>query len=207
MRMIILAVLVALAPLRALAQEVAVVAGGCFWCVESDFARVSGVTDITVGFMGGTEEAPTYRQVSSGRTGHLEVARIEFDPARISYAEVLRLFLRSVDPTDAGGQFCDRGAQYATALFVFSDAQRRTAEAALAAAAADLGRPVVTPIREAGAFWPAEAEHQDYHRSQAITLTRFGPRTRASAYRLYREACGRDARVRELWGEAAPFAY
>lgn len=186
--------------------EIATVAGGCFWCVESDFHRVDGVRSVTVGFTGGTVEAPSYRDVTRGGTGHLEAAQIAFDPAVISYDQILHLFFRSIDPLDAGGQFCDRGAHYATAIFADGPEQRASAERAAAAASAALGRPVVTPIRDADAFWPAEAYHQGYHRSNDIVLTRFGPLTKAAAYKRYRESCGRDARVRALWGSAAPFA-
>ena len=187
------------------ALETATVAGGCFWCVESDFHRVEGVVDITVGFTGGTVENPSYRQVVSGGTGHLEAAEITFDPAVISYDQILHLFFRSVDPLDAGGQFCDRGHHYTTAVFVHDDAQRASAEAAARNATAVLGEPVVTPIREAAPFWPAEEYHQGYHRSPDLVMTRFGPRSKADAYKRYRAACGRDERVRALWGEAAPF--
>jgi peptide-methionine (S)-S-oxide reductase len=149
---------------------------------------------------------PTYRQVTGGGTGHYEVVEIRFDPAVIRYDRILWLFLRSVDPTDAGGQFCDRGDSYRTAIFALDDRQRRAAEAAVAEAARDLGQRIVTPVLPAAEFWPAEADHQDYYKSDALVLTRFGPRRKAVAYRLYRAACGRDARVRELWGDAAPFA-
>jgi peptide-methionine (S)-S-oxide reductase len=183
-----------------------VVAGGCFWCVEADFEKVRGVIGAESGFAGGTVENPSYKQVSRGGTGHLEAVRIRFDPGQVSRAELLHLFLRSIDPTDAGGQFCDRGESYSTAIFVSDPAEKVIAEAAIAEAANALGQAVVTPVRPLDRFWPAEAYHQDYHKSGAIVLTRFGPRTKASAYKLYREACGRDARVRALWGQAAPFA-
>lgn len=191
---------------RAQATEVAVVAGGCFWCVEADFEGVEGVGDVVSGFTGGDVPNPTYKQVTRGGTGHYEAVSIPFDPARISYGEILDAFFRSVDPTDAGGQFCDRGDSYRTAIFVRSDAQLREANAAKARAEAELGRPIVTPILRAQPFYEAESYHQDYYRSDDIIVTRFGPRSKASAYKLYREACGRDARVRELWGSAAAFA-
>lgn len=193
-------------PLTAAAEETAVVAGGCFWCVEADFEKVDGVGDVVSGFTGGDVPNPTYREVVRGGTGHYEAVRIPFDPGTVSYGEILDLFFRSVDPTDAGGQFCDRGESYRTAVFVTSEAQLREAEAAKARAEAALGREIVTPILPAGPFYEAEAYHQDYYRSEDIILTRFGPRSKAAAYDLYREACGRDARVRELWGAAAPFA-
>ena len=199
----VLAALIA-APVAA-ETETAIVAGGCFWCVESDFHRVEGVVDITVGFTGGEVEAPSYSQVVRGGTGHLEAAEITFDPSVISYDQILHLFFRSVDPLDDGGQFCDRGYHYTTAIFVTDEAQRTSAEAAAAAASAELGQQVVTPIREAKPFWPAEEYHQGYHRSTNVILTRFGPQTKARAYKLYRQSCGRDARVRALWGDDAPF--
>jgi peptide-methionine (S)-S-oxide reductase len=194
---------------RAHAQDIrtTVVAGGCFWCVEADLERVAGVVEVVSGFAGGSVPNPSYDQVVSGGTGHLEVVEITYDAAQLSYAQLLDLFLRSVDPTDAGGQFCDRGPNYATAIFVETPEERRIAEAALAEAQRTLGQTVVTPVRNAATFYPAEAYHQDYYQSDDIILTRFGPRRKSVAYGLYREACGRDARVRELWGDAAPFAY
>ncbi|RFU14165.1 peptide-methionine (S)-S-oxide reductase [Rhodobacteraceae bacterium W635] len=192
---------------RAEAQEIrtTVVAGGCFWCVESDFERVAGVIEVVSGFSGGTVDNPTYRQVTRGGTGHLEAAEISYDADRVSYAQLLHMFLRSIDVTDAGGQFCDRGESYTTAIFVETERERAVAEAAIAEAEAELGQEVVTRVLDAGAFWPAEAYHQDYYRSDELILTRFGPRRKSVAYGLYREACGRDARVVELWGEDAPF--
>ncbi len=190
---------------RAAAQETALVAGGCFWCVESDFRRVQGVLDVTVGFAGGSLENPSYEQVVRGGTGHLEVTQITFDPARITYAQILHLFMRSIDPLDDGGQFCDRRAHYTSAIFAAPE-QRATAQEALDRASADLGQPVVTPLRPLERFWPAEDFHQNYANSDSIVLTRFGPLTKRAAYSRYRNACGRDARVLELWGEDAPFA-
>jgi peptide-methionine (S)-S-oxide reductase len=185
--------------------DTAVVAGGCFWCVEADFERVTGVNEVVSGFTGGTLDNPAYDDVTGGTTGHYEAVRIDFDPAVISYAQLLDLFLRSVDPTDAGGQFCDRGDSYRTAIFVASDDARQVAEAALDRAAADLGQAVVTPILPLGPFWEADAYHQDFHRGSDIILTRRGPKSKANAYAFYRDSCGRDARVRALWGDAAPF--
>ncbi len=207
MRLILFSLFLALTgALSAAAQtQLALVAGGCFWCVESDFRRVPGVVDVQVGFAGGRVDNPSYRQVTAGGTGHLEVTQIEFDPARISHAQVLHLFLRSIDPLDAGGQFCDRGESYTTAIFATAG-QRAAAQDALDRAAADLGRPVVTPLREAARFWPAEAYHQNYASSTEIILTRWGPLQKRAAYQRYRAACGRDARVREIWGDGAAFA-
>lgn len=198
-RALVVLMLLAL-PTRA---ETIVVAGGCFWCVEADFEPVAGVTDVVSGFMGGTVANPTYRQVVRGGTGHLEAVAITYDPGVLPLDRLLDMFLRSIDPTDAGGQFCDRGESYTTAIFVDGAAERAAAEAAVARAARDLGGAVVTPVREAGPFWAADAYHQDYWRSGDLIITRFGPRSKANAYRLYREACGRDARLRALWGDAA----
>jgi peptide-methionine (S)-S-oxide reductase len=186
--------------------ETAIVAGGCFWCVEADFEKVRGVREVVSGYTGGTVANPTYRQVTRGGTGHYEAVEITYDPSVISYAQILDLFLRSVDPTDAGGQFCDRGESYRTAIFVKNAEARRIAEAAIAAAARELGREIVTPVLDEARFYVAEDYHQDYWKSEDVILTRFGPRSKAVAYKLYREACGRDARVRELWGAQAPFA-
>lgn len=188
------------------ATEKALFAGGCFWCVESDFESVPGVIEVVSGYTGGTEQNPTYKQVSSGRTGHYEAVEISYDPARISYDQIAYLFLRSVDPTDAGGQFCDRGNSYRAAIFVSDKAQKAAAETAKAAAEKALGQQIVTPILSAGQFWPAEAYHQDYYKGQNLVFTRAGPKKQATAYKYYRNACGRDARVRQLWGSAAAFA-
>ena len=184
-------------------QRTAVVAGGCFWCVEKDFESVPGVTSVVSGFAGGKTANPTYKQVTAGGTGHYEAVQIVYDDATLSYADLLTLFFRSVDPTDAEGQFCDRGDSYRTAIFVNSPAERAAAEAAKAAAEQELGQTVATKILSAGPFYEAEDYHQDYYKSGDIILTRFGPRTKASAYKLYREACGRDARLTQLWGSAA----
>ena len=187
-------------------RETLVIAGGCFWCVESDFEQVRGVIAAESGFTGGSVENPSYKQVSAGGTGHYEAVQITFDPAQITRAQLLQLFLRSVDPTDAGGQFCDRGESYRTAIFVSDPAEKRIAENAIADAQAALGQQIVTPVLNAQRFYPADAYHQDYYKSSEIVLTRFGPRTKASAYKLYRDACGRDARVKALWCKDAPFA-
>jgi len=192
------------APAAAQRMESALVAGGCFWCVESDFRRVDGVTDVEVGFAGGQVENPSYRDVVMGGTGHLEVARITYDADQISYEQLLHLFMRSIDPLDAGGQFCDRGEPYTTAIFATPE-QRGAAQASLDRAGEELGQPVVTTLREDAPFYPAEDYHQGYPFSTELILTRFGPLTKAAAYKRYREACGRNARVQELWGADAPF--
>lgn len=183
-----------------------VVAGGCFWCVESDFESVRGVIEVVSGFAGGTSANPTYDQVSGGGTGHLEVVEITYDADVLSYAQLLHMFLRSIDVTDTGGQFCDRGHTYSTAIFVQNASERAIAVAALAQASSDLGSQARTPIRNAATFYAADAYHQNYYRSNTLVLTRFGPRRKSVAYGLYRDACGRDRRVEQLWGDAAPFA-
>ena len=162
-----------------------------------------GVSSVVSGFAGGKTADPTYKQVTAGGTGHYEAVQITYDDTKISYADLVSLFFRSVDPTDAGGQFCDRGDSYRTAIFVNGPAERAAAQAASAEAEQQLGAPIATKILPAGPFYAAEDYHQDYHKSGDIIITRFGPRTKASAYKLYREACGRDARVQQLWGSAA----
>jgi peptide-methionine (S)-S-oxide reductase len=190
---------------KAAGTEKLVVAGGCFWCVESDFEKVPGVIEAVSGYAGGTTRNPTYKQVKTGTTGHLEVVEIEFDPKVVTRREILDLFLRSVDPLDAGGQFCDRGESYTTAIFAGSG-QKADALAAVAAAERALGKTIVTPVRDAARFYAAEDYHQDFYKSETRVLTRFGPKTKADAYKRYREGCGRDKRVRAVWGAEAAFA-
>ena len=183
--------------------EKAILAGGCFWCIEKDFEGVKGVKAVVSGFTGGKVDNPTYEQVSEGGTGHYEAVEVTFDPALVSYDEILRLFFRSVDPTDADGQFCDRGDAYRTAIFVTGAAQKAAAEAAKAAAGKVLGAKIATRVLAAGPFWPADAYHQDYYKQSKVILTRFGPKKKSTAYKLYRESCGRDQRVLDLWGSEA----
>ncbi|HEX8191559.1 MAG TPA: peptide-methionine (S)-S-oxide reductase MsrA [Allosphingosinicella sp.] len=170
---------------------VAVFAGGCFWCTEKDFETLPGVVDAESGYTGGTTRNLTYEQVSAGGTGHYEAVRVRYDPARVTYAQLVRHFFRTVDPTDAGGQFCDRGESYRTAVFVSGRDERRQAEAALAEANRVLNGRAVTPVLPSAAFYPAEDYHQDYHRKNPIR------------YSYYRTRCGRDARLREVWGASA----
>ncbi|MFT5785473.1 MAG: peptide-methionine (S)-S-oxide reductase [Ascidiaceihabitans sp.] len=188
-------------------SEKLTVAGGCFWCVESDFESVRGVKEAVSGFAGGKAANPTYKQVTSGGTGHYEAVQIIFDPAVVSRDELLAKFFRSIDPTDAGGQFCDRGASYRTAIFADGSAQKAAAEKAKASAGKDLGQKIVTPILGSSTFYPANASHQDYYKGSKIVLTRFGPKKQSKAYKAYRNACGRDDRVKQLWGSAAPFVH
>ena len=185
--------------------ETLTVAGGCFWCVEADFEKVQGVAEVVSGFTGGTVENPTYKQVVRGGTGHYEAVQITFDPSVVSRESILALFFRSIDPTDAGGQFCDRGETYRTAIFPSDPAQLTAAEKAKQQAEAQLGKTIVTPILPNGAFYPAEAYHQDFYKSSDVILTRFGPKRKSAAYVSYRKSCKRDERIRELWGSDAPF--
>lgn len=191
---------------EAQATERLTVAGGCFWCVESDFESVPGVIEAVSGYTGGTTKNPTYGDVGKGGTGHYEAVEITFDPKKIGRAQLLDMFLRSVDPTDAGGQFCDRGDTYRSAIFVSNKAEKALAEQALAKAQKDLGQKIVTPVLDATVFYRAEDYHQDYYKGSKLVFTRFGPKRQAAAYKRYRKACGRDARVVQLWGDAAPFA-
>ena len=185
--------------------ETLTIAGGCFWCVESDFESVDGVKEAISGFAGGEVANPTYKQVVRGETGHYEAVQIIFDPDIVSRDDILSKFFRSVDPIDAGGQFFDRGQSYATAIFAEGPLQEEAAEKAKAQAASDLGQKVVTPILGSFPFYVADASHQNYYKGSKIVLTRFGPKKQSKAYKAYRDACGRDQRVEKLWGAAAPF--
>ncbi|WP_170391376.1 peptide-methionine (S)-S-oxide reductase MsrA [Ruegeria arenilitoris] len=204
--LIALALILRAQPSPAAGTETLTVAGGCFWCVEADFESVPGVIEAVSGYTGGTTPNPTYSQVTSGGTGHYEAVQITFDPARVSRETLLNLFFRSVDPTDAGGQFCDRGDSYRTAIFVSDTGEKALAERSKAEAQRALGQAIVTPVLSLEAFYPAEAYHQDYYKGKKLVFTRFGPKRQLNAYKAYRKACGRDARVRQLWGNAAPFA-
>ena len=184
-----------------------VVAGGCFWCVEADFESVPGVSKAVSGFSGGSKSNPTYKDVTKGGTGHYEAVTITYNPNKVSYGKLLHLFLRSVDVTDRGGQFCDRGDSYRTAIFVKNDKERAIAKAAIKEAEADLGGQIVTPILNQGKFYAADRGHQNYYKGKSLVITRFGPKTKANAYKAYRKACGRDAKVKSLWGSAASFAH
>jgi peptide-methionine (S)-S-oxide reductase len=169
----------------------AVFAGGCFWCVEHDFEELPGVIEAVSGYTGGTLQNPTYQDVVTETTGHYEAVRVIYDPAVVTYDQLLDYFWRHVDPTDADGQFCDRGPSYRTGIFVTED-QREEAEASRAALQSSgvLPGPVVTEILPLGTFWEAEAYHQDYSEKNP------------ARYQFYRRGCGRDARVREVWAAA-----
>ena len=190
---------------QAQSTQTAIVAGGCFWCVEADFEGVAGVGDVVSGYTGGTTANPTYSQVTRGGTGHYEAVMIPFDASVISYRQIVDLFLRSIDPFDAGGQFCDRGDSYRTAIFAQTQAQADTATDAINAAQRQLGRQIVTPVVPASTFYRAEGYHQDYYKSEGLKLTRGGVKTKEGAYKYYRDRCGRDQRVRQIWGADAPF--
>ena len=169
-------------------------AGGCFWCMGPPFEALDGVVSVTSGYTGGAKDRPTYEEVSAGGTGHAEAVEIAYDPAKVSYQKLLDVFWHNVDPTTPDRQFCDKGRQYRTAIFYHDDTQKRLAEESKAALerAGKLPGPIVTEIVSAGPFWPAEEYHQDYYKKNPVR------------YRYYRYGCGRAARLRELWGDAAP---
>lgn len=171
--------------------ETAIFAGGCFWCVESDFDHVPGVVETISGYTGGHLDNPTYRDVVSETTGHREAVKITFDPDKVSYETLLDTFFRSVDPTDADGQFCDRGESYTTAIFTLTEDQKAKAELSSSEAMKALGRDIVTLITPAGKFYPAEDYHQDYYQKNPVR------------YYGYRLGCRRDARIDDLWGDQA----
>jgi len=176
-------------------EEVATFAGGCFWCVESDFEKVPGVTRVLSGYSGGKERNPTYKQVSSGATGHLEAVQVYYDPSKVRYEDLLEHFWRHVDPTDAGGQFVDRGMQYRSAVFTRGEAQQKAALASrecLAASGVFGGKVVVTEIRPFEAFYPAEDYHQDYSKHNPVR------------YAYYRSGSGRDQFLGRTWAGKPP---
>ena len=182
-------VICCLGPTAALASPAqATFAGGCFWCMEHPFDELPGVTDTTSGYMGGTVEFPSYRQVSSGSTGHAEVVKVDYDTDLVSYETLLDTFWRNVDPLDGQGQFCDKGSQYRSIVFYHDDSQRQLAEDSKQAIDGLFEQPIATEILSAAAFYPAEDYHQDYYQ------------THPARYRLYRFGCGRDQRLAELWG-------
>lgn len=173
--------------------EIATFAGGCFWCVESDFDKLEGVVSTVSGFMGGTTPNPSYKAVTAGGTGHLEVVQITFEPAKVSYQKLVEHFWRTVDPYDAGGQFCDRGDSYRTAIFAHNPEQKKIADASKAelAKSGPLKEPLATEVRDAGPFTAAEDYHQDFHTKNPVR------------YKFYRHGCGRDARLETVWGKKA----
>lgn len=187
--------------------ETITVAGGCFWCTEADFEKVEGVSEAVSGFAGGRVENPSYDQVVNGGTGHYEAVQVTYDPDVIDRRQLYDLFFRSIDPLDDGGQFCDRGDSYRTAIWVDDVEDRAAAETAKAAAQTELKQSIVTPILDDAEFYPAEAYHQDYYKSQErLAFSTVGIAVKKeTAYGRYRERCGRDDRIREVWGNDAPF--
>jgi peptide-methionine (S)-S-oxide reductase len=194
-----LAALTALAALGAHpapAQEraKATFAGGCFWCMEPPFDKLDGVISTTSGYTGGQKANPTYEEVSAGTTGHTEAVEIVYDPRKVTYAHLLEVFWRNIDPTTPDRQFCDVGSQYRAAIFYHDEAQRRLAEQSKQAVAQHLRRPIVTQVVAAAPFYVAEDYHQDYYKKNPIR------------YRLYRTGCGRDQRLEQIWGKDAPLS-
>ena len=188
---------VALVPMLAAAEQgpppraLATFAGGCFWCMEPPFDKTPGVISTTSGYVGGKTANPTYDEVSGGRTGHAEAVQVVYDPTKVTYAQLLAVFWRNIDAHDAGGQFCDRGDQYRTGIFVHDEAQRKEADESKRALAASgkLKKPIVTEIVAATKFYPAEEYHQDYYKKNPFR------------YEFYRTNCGRDARLKQVWGD------
>ena len=180
------------APAAFAATQTAIYAGGCFWSMQHDMEHIPGVVSTEVGYTGGHVAHPTYEQVSSETTGHLESIKVTFDPAKLSYAQLVQRYWHIIDPTDSGGAFCDRGASYHSAIFVNSPEQRQIAEASKTALEqGSLKGRVVTPILPAQTFWPAEDYHQHYSDKNVI------------AYAEYRMGCGKDGVVRHIWGKLA----
>jgi peptide-methionine (S)-S-oxide reductase len=174
-------------------DAVATFAGGCFWCMEGPFDHIPGVVATIVGYTGGKTADPTYPQVSSGQTGHAEAVAVVYDPKKVSYEKLLEVFWVNVDPTTSDRQFCDAGTQYRSEIFYHDEAQRRAAEASRAQVerTKKFKEPIVTKIESAGTFYPAEDYHQDFYIKNPVR------------YQLYRTGCGRDARLKELWGDRA----
>jgi peptide-methionine (S)-S-oxide reductase len=199
MRLTILAAAALLTGFSAAQAETAIFAGGCFWCVEDDMDHVKGVTSTTSGYAGGTMENPTYRN----HEGYTEAVKVEFDPAIISYAALTAHFLRTIDAVDGEGQFCDRGDSYIPALIPLSPEQTKAAETALADAEKALGQKLGVKVIENPSFYDAEDYHQNYYLGENRVISRFGIIKQADAYKYYKEACGRKARVKALWGDAA----
>ena len=187
----------AAAQAKAPATATATFAGGCFWCEETAFEGLPGVVSVISGYTGGQKKNPTYEEVSSGSTGHAESVQVTFDPAKITYAKLLEVFWHNVDPLDAGGQFCDRGGQYRAAIFYADESQRRAAEESKAALEKDprFRGKIATQIVALTIFYPAEDYHQDFYKKNPMR------------YQMYRKGCGRDARLKQLWGEPAGGAH
>lgn len=174
------------------ASQKAIFAGGCFWCTESDFEKIPGVISAVSGYTGGRVERPSYEEVSSGSTGHTEAVEVLFDPAKISYAQLVEKFWHSIDPTVKDQQFCDHGSQYRSGIYPLNAEQQKVAEASKVALVKSGVLPnVFTEIVPASTFWPAESYHQDYYKTNSVR------------YQYYRYGCGRDARLKSIWGNQA----
>ncbi len=171
-------------------RATATFAGGCFWCMQPPFENLPGVISVKAGYTGGTKKNPTYEEVSDGGTGHRESVEIVYDPRAIGYAQLLDVFWHNIDPTDNSGQFCDHGSQYRSAIFFHDAEQRKLAEESKAGFERQLHKPIVTDIAPASTFYPAEEYHQDYYKKNPVR------------YNFYRFNCGRDQRLKEIWGKA-----
>lgn len=179
-------------PAAKTATAKATFAGGCFWCMEEAYDPVPGVISTISGYMGGKTKNPTYEQVSGGRTDHAEIVQVEYDPSKVSYAKLLEVFWRNVDPTQKDGQFCDHGSQYRTAIFFHDDEQKKLSEASKAALmkSKPFKGEIVTEITKAPEFYPAEGYHQDFYLKNPVR------------YKFYKSGCGREARLQQLWGKS-----
>lgn len=167
-------------------EKLATFAGGCFWCMEPEYAGIAGVSKVTSGYTGGNVKNPTYEQVSTGTTGHVEAIEVRYDPSKVSYEKLLDIFWGNVDPLDERGQFCDKGSQYLAGIFYHDDEQKKLAEQSKQKIAQTLGKPIATILKPASEFYPAEDYHQEYYIKSRLR------------YKMYRSGCGRDERLEEL---------
>lgn len=179
--------------LQAANTETAIFAGGCFWCTEADFDKVDGVVATVSGYTGGTVDNPSYRHVTRGNTGHYEAVQVTYEPSKVSYEELVDYYFRTIDPTDDRGQFCDKGSSYLSAVFVEDEDERAIVESEIEEIEASgvLPGPIVTRVLDEATFWEAEDYHQNYYKTTPVK------------YRFYRQGCGRDARLEDLWGDDA----
>ncbi|MEM9243421.1 MAG: peptide-methionine (S)-S-oxide reductase MsrA [Pseudomonadota bacterium] len=171
-------------------NETAIFAGGCFWCLQADFDKIPGVISTTVGYDGGSTPNPSYSKVSSGKTNYVESVKVIYDTEKVSYQQLLTTFWHNIDPLDKGGQFCDRGKQYRSAIFYLNQQQYQMAQDSKEAVKKKLAKTVYTNILPSTQFYPAEAYHQKYYKNHSIR------------YKFYRLRCGRDKRLKEIWGES-----
>jgi len=191
LRMLLFTALFTVSYLQAAEPQTATFAGGCFWCVEEAFDKVDGVLDTTSGYANGNTNKPSYEEVSKGKTGYVESLQVSYDPQRVSYEKLLEVFWHNHDPTDGGGQFCDRGNQYRPAIFYGNEQQQRLAEQSRDALRKNkpFDRPIMTAIEPLNVFYPAEEKHQDYHQKNP------------TSYKFYKFTCGRASRLEQLWGK------